>query len=253
MPSPQGQFGHSTLTSFLPPPTELRDRSAPDYLHWFHNEFCPDIAKRGIQVPVIGYREGEMIRTVDGWTRILAGLYVQTKTAPCILYDAPLSASDAEIASFLSNAKRLDMTTVERARFYASTMAAKGWTKQSQLCRELHLDTWEVCRTLKPLEALPPDLLERVDKDICPRAAYALSGLPNHDLMREFADKLAKGLLCVESLEKQVRAIKNGRPCQARPRTLQCGGLVLTVPADLPNDRVAAQLTEWGREFRRGS
>ncbi len=250
----QGQFVHAPLTSFLPPKTDLRDRTAPEYLDRFHNEFCPDVAKRGIQVPVIGYREGDMIVVVDGWTRVLAGLIKQLKTAPCLLYDAPLSDGDAEIASFQANIKRADMAFVEKGRFYASTMAAKGWT-QARLCKELSLDPSDVCRTLKPFEKLPSDLLERVGKDIPPRAAYALSGLASHDVMREFVEKLAKGLLCVESLEGHIKALKckgNGAT-KAKPRKLKAGGVEIVVPGDMTDEQVTAVLAEVARKLKKAS
>lgn len=249
----QGQFGYFPPSQFLPPKHDLRDRTVPAYRDHFHNVFCPDVARRGVVVPVIGHADGELIRTQDGWTRILVALHVQCKTVPGLLYGAPLSDDDAKIASFQANAKRLDMTYQEKGHFFIDAMAAKGWS-QAQLCKELCLDKSDVCRTLKPFGRCPPDLLARVGKGIPPRAIYALSGLPTHDLMREFADKLEKGLLCVESLEEQVRALKAGKTTRkARPRTYKHGGILLTVPADLTDEQAAARLADLLKTLRKAS
>ncbi|MBA4066202.1 MAG: hypothetical protein C0501_21305 [Isosphaera sp.] len=253
----QGQSGYFPPPLFLPPKHDIRNRTSPEYLDYFHNVLCPDVKKRGIVVPRLAHREGDRLRTIDGWTGILAALMVGLDEVPAIVYPAPLSDDDAKIASWQANAKRLDMTVAERARFYTETLAARGWT-QAQLCRELNLDKCEVSRTLSKYKALPPEVMKDVGGKIPSRGGDVLVKLVGHpEVMHQYADDFRAERISVEDAEEKaarfLAAARGEKPRKARRRRLNDGGVSVEFPADLAPEQIQAKVADILKKLRKGA
>ena len=92
---------------------DKRVRSGPDYAEFFPR-FVADLRLRGVLVPIIAVRRGEVAEVLDGETRRLAALMAGCATVPILVYDQQLAESDLIVAQLQANEMRLDFTDLER-------------------------------------------------------------------------------------------------------------------------------------------
>ena len=233
--SPQPTLEHINPALLLPPLIDLRDRTAPDYLDYFHNQLLPDIRKRKVQVPLTGYREGDRVRIGDGLTRLQGALLAGLETVPVLVWPHKPDENQMVLSMLLANAMRRDMQSLELAAAYSNLLELNGWT-QADLARALHVSPAHVAKVLAISAKLHPEAQELVAAGkLVPRAAYAISRLPV-DQQLELARKAASLPMAVESVEEAViRILGNGRKIASKPVKFRaCGvsGAIETVNGD---------------------
>ncbi|WP_020474157.1 ParB/RepB/Spo0J family partition protein [Zavarzinella formosa] len=234
--------------------TDGRDRTTREYAEYRDNVLRPDIRRRGIQVPLLGYKSGTKTVIYDGVTRLECARLENLETVPVLVYPEPPSEKEKRKGMWLSNEMRRDFTPRERAKFYFDTLRAENWT-QAQLCFEYGIKAPRVSKALKWLENLIVELHAKVgegDGMIPERAAYTLADLSS-DAQRETAKRIVAGLLTVEALEAEV-AREKARSAKAKPKPkkLKDGPLSLVFPGDWATEKIVEALTAIIRKVRRG-
>ncbi len=207
---------------------DLRDRNSPENRE-FEQRLIPDVAENGIRVPLIGYEEGDSIRLIDGETRFRALLLGPRETAQVLLYAEKPSEAEVKLAGLLCNSMRQDMGDLEYARVYAELMKLNGWT-QAELGRRTHTHASTITKRLAISSKLSPEVQAMVAAgEVPPRAAYAISRLSEVPVQIALADKVRRGLLCVEGVESQVIKLLGKRDAKAKPMKLSHGGVTAVV------------------------
>ncbi len=111
---PPPVFIQAHLAQLIPPLKDIRDRTEPNYRVHFDN-MVADAKSRGIQVPIITFREGDRCRIIDGLTRYLAALMAQLDTVPVLVYPEKPSEAEIKLGTLLANSMRRDMKVLELA------------------------------------------------------------------------------------------------------------------------------------------
>jgi ParB/RepB/Spo0J family partition protein len=207
--------------------TDIKNRNDPRYLHWFHTEFMPDVRERGIQVPLIGYRETERIRVIDGETRLLAALLAggeKCQTIPVMVYAVKPEDTELKFAQLLANTARRDMTALELAAVYLDLMRDLKITA-AELARLIHANPAAISRCISISTKLCPEVQAMVVDGLQPRAAYSISRLTDVPTQIDLATQVRDGILSVEGVEHRVQTILSGKK-REKPKihTLKVGG-----------------------------
>lgn len=217
---------HVPPALLLPVENDLRERNTPDYLDYFHNRLVPDVRERGVQVPVIAYREGGKLRVMDGETRRLAAVLAGQGSLPALIHEEKPNEADLKRAQLLANTMRRDMQLLELAAVYSDLMRINGWT-QADLARAVHVSAAQVAKVLAISGNLLPEVQELVAAGkLPPRAAYALSRLPMPQQM-ELATKAVN--MCVEAVEARVTAMLGKKQPKAKPVKFSACGITGTI------------------------
>lgn len=242
------------------PPSEVpvqnpdpRNRLDPKYLAYFHGEFCPDVAKNGILVPLIVSTNGGVKTLLDGETRRRAALEAGLKEVPVLELKGEVAPEDLGIIKYRLNKKRLGLSLIEETRFLHSTMQAKGWS-QSRLCRELDLDPSVVCRQFKVLDLICDPLKDKIGDGrglLSLRSAYAIRKLPP-DQQQEWATKILNDVMSIQDVEKALRK-GNSRQQRSKPQRLRDGDLTIICPSDWAGPRITEAVTAIVKKLRRVS
>ena len=188
---------------------DTRNRTDPSYLQQYHSEFCPDIAKNGVMVPLILALILGVEVLLDGETRRRAALEVGLKKVPVLILDGPVDPKDLELIKYRLNRKRRALSPMEEARFLHGAMKAKGWTL-TRLCRELDLNPPTVSRNFKVIEKLCDKLKEKLGEGpgmLSWRGAYAICDL-SPDQQERWADELLGDRMCIEDVERAIKGKK---------------------------------------------
>jgi ParB-like chromosome segregation protein Spo0J len=211
----------------LPPPHDIRDRSAPDYREFF-DRFVADVKQRGIQVPLLAYREGEKFRISDGLTRYLAALLAVLETVPVLVYRDKPDESTLKIGQLQANAMRLGMSDLEYAAVYQDIMNLNGW-KPAELWRQIKVNPATGTKRLAISTRLCDQVRAMVAEGIvCARAGYAISRITDTSKQIDLAEKFKEGKLCVEGVEARVsELLGNKKPKQDKPLKLTKDGIEL--------------------------
>jgi ParB/RepB/Spo0J family partition protein len=204
---------------------DIRDRTTPDYRDFF-DRLVADIRERGVQVPLIAYREGERLRVIDGETRRLAALMAGAETVPVLVYDQKPNDAALKLAQLLANSLRRDNTPLELAAVYQELMRLNDWT-QADLARHVRVSPAQVVRVLAISTKLPGEVQAMVAAgELAPRAAYALSRLSDIPTVIDLAKKARDLPMAVESVEEAVKKLLgNGRKAKAKPLKLKLDGV----------------------------
>src|SRR5262249_22052536 len=162
---------------------------------------------RGVQVPLIAYREGERLRVIDGETRRLGALMAGVETVPVLVYDTKPDSAALKLAQLLVNTLRRDNTPLERAAVYQALMEINEWT-QAEVARHTHATPAQIAKDL----AISNRCCEAVRalvaaNQLKPRAAYAISKLPDAQQQAELARKAVELPMAVESVEEAVEVL----------------------------------------------
>jgi ParB-like chromosome segregation protein Spo0J len=233
----------------MPNPDD-RNRTDPTYVTHRDTMMRPDIRKRGIQVPLLGYEDGEFFQLIDGGTRLECALLEGLTKIPVLVFPQKPDARERRKASFLANETRKDFTPAERNRFYLDEMRANGWN-QAQLCKEYGLNLSTLCRRLRWLELVPEDLHGNVgegDGMIPERGAYALKD-PPPEKRRELCERMIAGFLTVESLEGQKHGLN---PKRLKVQKIEDGGLSIVCPSDWAASKVAEAIAAILKKVKQG-
>lgn len=213
-------FSYEAPSVLASPNPDQRDRASREYTEYRDLVLRPDIRKRGVQVPLLAFRNAEGKKQVfDGGTRLEAALLEGLKEVPVLTYAEMPSPAELRVATFLANENRLDWTPAERGRFYLETLRREGWT-QAEMCRQIPgLKQARVSKTLKWLEKLVPELHDKVgegDGLIPERGAYKLCDFAR-DMQLELGLKMTQGLLTVEALEQLHAQKLSDKPPRQKP------------------------------------
>src|ERR1019366_3843713 len=116
-----------------------------------------DVRTRGVQQPIIAYREGERLRVLDGETRRLASLLAGIDSVPVLAYETAPPESELALMALQANALRLDMEDLEYATVYNDLMTLQG-ISQMELAELLHVSPSQVSKRMRIFNNLPEDL-----------------------------------------------------------------------------------------------
>lgn len=221
-PQPVLERPHPSLLAA--PHYDLRVRTGSDYQGMFHR-LTADIAARGVQVPIIAYRESPRLRVIDGETRRQAALLAGVDSVPVLVYAEKPDDKAILLGQLLANSMRLDMTPLEYAATYQQLMKANGWS-QAELAKNVHASPAQVAKVL----AISTKLCDQAQAlvasgDLSPRAAYALTRLPDHQQQAELARKAVDLPMAVESVEEAVNKLLGGKKAKAKPLKLRLDGV----------------------------
>lgn len=232
---------HLHPARLLPVEQDIRtDRSSPEYRDFF-DRLVADLRERGVQVPIIAFRNGDSNVTLDGETRRLGSLMAGLESVPVLVYEE--KPKDVKLASLLANSMRRGMTDQELAPLYQQLMQENGWG-QADLAKAIHVSASKVSKVLAISSKLPADLQAMVSAGTLPaRAAYALSKLSDVDKQRELAEKVVKGLLKVESLEEHVAKLSGKKAKKEKPVKLSLCGVTVILSVFDP-EKIAAALVQ---------
>ncbi|MDE2509179.1 MAG: ParB/RepB/Spo0J family partition protein [Planctomycetota bacterium] len=241
---------HVAVALILAVAKDIRDRTTPEYRDFF-DRLVADIRERGVQVPLIAYREGERVRILDGETRRLAALMAGVEMAPVLLYDEEPDEADLKLAQLLVNTLRRDNTPLERATVYQELMQAKGWT-QADLARHVHATPAQIAKDLAISNRCCETVREYVAAGtLKPRAAYAISRLPDPSQQAELAKKAVALPMSVESIEEAVnRLLGTKKAKKPQPMKLAYGSVTATVTGDVV-EGLKAFIAKTGEALRR--
>jgi ParB/RepB/Spo0J family partition protein len=235
---------HVRAFELVPPAEDIRDRTSAEY-HDFVDRLVADLKERGIQVPLLGYRDGQLIRVIDGGTRrealLLAGI---TDPVPVLVYDEKPDAKSLKIGMLQANAMRQDLSDIEYARQYIEIINEFG-ISQADLSRQLHHDSTVVNKRLQVLKWIPADLLHLIGKGkdkVAFSTAHALTELRDEQKIRDNMSKAAQGLLKRDSAVKIAQDAK-GHTGSKKAKPVKCRtprGIVIVIPRQ-PRPRHCAQ------------
>jgi ParB/RepB/Spo0J family partition protein len=208
----------------LPVLNDLRARSGQEYQDFFQR-LVADIRARGVQVPIIAYREAAKLRVIDGETRRQAALLAGAESIPVLVYEHKPEDKAILLAQLLANSMRLDMNPLEYAATYQQLMQLNNWT-QAELAKQVQVSAGQVARVLAISTRLSAEVQTMVAAgDLSPRAAYALTRLPEQQQL-ELAKKAVTLPMAVESIEDAVGKLRgNGRKAKAKPLKLKLDGV----------------------------
>jgi len=226
--NPQPVLEHAHPTLLLPVLHDIRDRSSPENRD-FLDRLTADVRERGIQVPLIAYREGAKLRVIDGETRRLAALLALLESVPVLAYEEKPDEASLKLGQLLANSMRRENTPLELAAIYSDLMWLNGWT-QADLARAVRVSPAHVAKVLAISGKLLPEVQELVAAGkLPPRAAYAISRLPMPQ-QAELANKAASLPMAVETVEAKVAALLgNGRKVKPKPLKLKLDGVQFIV------------------------
>lgn len=224
---------HVAVALILAVAKDIRDRTTPEYRDFF-DRLVADIRGRGVQVPLIAYREGERFRIVDGETRRLAALMAGAEAAPVLVYDQKPEEADLKLAQLLVNTLRRDNTPLERATVYQELMQAKGWS-QAELARHVHTTPAQIAKDLAISNRCCETVREYVAAGtLKPRAAYAISRLTDAGQQAELAKKAVELPMAVESVEEAAnRLLGTKKTKKPQPMKLAYGSVTATIHGDV--------------------
>jgi ParB/RepB/Spo0J family partition protein len=215
-------------------PDDKRIRSGNEWQEHFER-MVDSVRQVGVLQPVIAVREGEAMRLLDGQTRVDAAMLAGADTIPILLYECSLTESQLSIAKLTANAQRRGHTDIELASIYVELMALNGWN-QAQLCKAISGKPSRISKVLSISKQLSPEVQAMVlDGKLSPRAAYALSRLPDVQVQLNLAKKMLEGTYSVEGLESHIRTLLNGGKREKRPKAVKIsyGGMVALIKGDV--------------------
>ncbi|OWK42374.1 ParB/RepB/Spo0J family partition protein [Fimbriiglobus ruber] len=234
-PRPQGNtvrpptLVHVHLSELLQPLKDIRDRDTPEYRE-FLDRLAADLKARGMQVPILAYREGDKLRIIDGLTRFLAALLALLETVPVYVYAEKPNEAELILGQLLANSMRRDMTVLELAAVYLDLKKINNWN-DSTLARHVHANASQVHKIL----AISTRLCEQCKAmvaagDLAPRAAYAISRLADAAAQVCVAEKFKKDVLCAQGVEAEVtRLLAGSKKTKAeKPLGLEHEGIALS-------------------------
>lgn len=227
-------FSYENPADLLFPDPDERDRTTREYAEYRDLVLRPDIRRRGVQVPLLAYLEGEQKRVFDGGSRLEASILERIAQVPVLTYPKPPSLREKRIGTFLANENRLDWTPAERGRFYLQTLRDEGWS-QAEMCRQIPgLRPPAVCKTLKWLDNLPAQFHDKVGDGehlIPERGAYEICDFPE-DQRVELCQKFIDGLLNLDQLNVKRKALKGERKSIPKPGKVKTDGALVQFPGD---------------------
>jgi len=221
-------FLQAHLAMLLQPLQDIRDRTSRDHREFF-DQLVADVKIRGVQVPIIAYREGDKLRIIDGLTRYLAALLALLDTVPALVYAEKPSEADLKLGMLLANSMRRDMKVLELAVIYQDLKRLNGWS-DAELARNLHVSPSHVAKVLAISAKLCEPCRVMVSSgELAPRAAYAISRIADIATQINLAAQFKEGKLCVEGVEAKVVEILKGckKPEKEKSLTLKCDGVEL--------------------------
>jgi ParB family chromosome partitioning protein len=216
-------------------PNDKRDRTAPAYQEWLA-KLTKDVKERGIRNPLLVMRQGDALVLLAGETRRQAALGAGLEKVPVNILDRPLTPGEMLLETLQENEMRRNFTDLERAELFVEIMLETGWT-QGELAHHSKVSPGQVSKALAVSSKLPDDVKALIGKGegkVGPRAAYQISRLPNEEMMRDLAKKLADGLLTADALEVEV-AKRLGKPLKKAAKAVKgktTHGLSYVLPAD---------------------
>jgi ParB/RepB/Spo0J family partition protein len=242
-----------TLAQILMPLRDLRERTGAEYHAWFER-LKANIKEHGIQVPLIGYEEGDKVRLGDGATRFTAALMLGLATIPVVVYPRKPSEEEMALGQLIVNSMRADMTPLEYARIYVDLMKAMG-ISQAELARRIHASPSQVAIRLAISQNLCADVQAMmVASQLSPRSAYAISRLPDPQQQIELAKRAIDLPMAVEDVEAAAAKILGKRERKPKPWKVKLGGVTATIRGDLMEgaESLIAKLQELVKRLKRG-
>ena len=218
---------HVHPATLLKPLVDIRDRNTPACKQ-FTERLTDDVAKRGVQVPVLAVKEGDRMRLIDGWSRTLAAMASGQEKIPVLIFDKAPEGPELILAQALANSMRLENSPLDLARIYQRLIAEHGMS-QIQVAEAMGVSQAEVSKALSISADLMPDLQERVASGkLAVSVAYAVSKVKDHNLQialcNEGHDKGWKRDVYEERIKRLL-----GRASKTRPnRGKTPGGLAWT-------------------------
>ena len=223
-------LSHAHPVTLLPVAEDLRDRTAPEYREWFER-LTADIRQRGVQVPIIAYREGGRYRVIDGETRRLAALLAAVEKVPILVYEQKPDDKALKLGQLLANSMRRDMQPLELATVYMEIIAQNNFSL-ADLARAIHVKPPHVTKILSISTKLCPEAKELVAAGkLPPRAAYAISRLPTPQ-QAELAKKAAELPMAVETVEEAVHRMLGKKVKRPGAVKAKADGVTLVAPGD---------------------
>ena len=234
-------LSHPHPAVLLPTRQDLRTRDGAEYRAFFDN-LVADVRIRGVQQPIIAYKECERLRVLDGETRRQASLLAGIDSVPVLASDTAPPEAELALTALQANALRLDMEDLEYATVYNDLMTLQG-ISQMELAELLHVSPSQVSKRMRIFNNLPEDLrglIGRGEGKLCGRAAYAICRLPDDESKREIALHAAGRGLKAEAVEALVaRKLGKKQPRMRPAKGKTPGGLVWAFSAGGPEAMLA--------------
>jgi ParB/RepB/Spo0J family partition protein len=231
---------HAPLSQLLKPLHDIRDRDTASYRE-FLARLADDLKDRGMQVPILAYREGDKFRIIDGLTRFCAALLAMLETIPVLVYAEKPDEAALILGQLLANSMRRDNTVLELAAVYQDLKRLNGWN-DATLARHVHASPGHVAKVLSISAKLcEPCKAMVASGELQVKAAYAISRIADHQLQLELAQKAKSGLLCAQGVEGEVARLISGKKPRTKPALVKVrlpGLMVIFTDCDTPKARV---------------
>jgi ParB/RepB/Spo0J family partition protein len=186
-----------------------------------------------VHTPARVVRRGDKFLLVTGNYRYFAALRIPLKDMPCIVLPDGLDDVALFIEATRDNVMRENYSPVDLARNILFVMEKRGCT-QAEAGRLLGIKPCDVTKHLRVFKGIPEDVLNMIgvgDGKLPFSCAYLLTKLAEEQRVRDLAEKCARGLLCREGLEIEIRNLlgSNNRQQKEKPYTLSSGGVAVSV------------------------
>ena len=114
-----------------------------------------DMKRRGVLVPLIVRRNGDVYFVVDGHRRLAAALLVQIEKLPCIVVDAGATEAQVRQIQIVTSVLKADLSAYERYAGFSSLKALTPGMSNKQLAAEVGVTEGLVSMTLSLDKCIP--------------------------------------------------------------------------------------------------
>lgn len=166
-------------------------------------ELANSIRDQGVQVPLIGYVQGDRIVIEDGHRRWTAARAAGIPDLPVIVLPEKPDAAQLLVAQLTINGQRAGLNPVDEYDAFAKLAAMKKWSP-SQLATALAVSNAEVTRILSIGKLNDEERRLVREERISKSSAYALSRMPPEQ-RQALVEKAAAGQVTRDQLNRKAR------------------------------------------------
>lgn len=176
----------------------------------FDDESLKDLAasikQHGIIQPLVLRRKNDKYEIIAGERRYKASKLAGLDSVPAII--ANMNDNESAEVAIVENVQRKDLTAIEEAKSYQSLLD-KGYMTQEELAKKMGLSQSAISNKLRLL-TLDESVQDAVMQEkISERHARTLLKLPNHELQKEYLDRVIKERMTVKVLEDEIKKALN--------------------------------------------
>lgn len=212
-----------------------------------------DMQRRGVLVPLIVRRNGDVYIMIDGHRRLAAALLVGIEKLPCIVVDANTTEAQVRQIQLVTSLLKADLTAYERYAGFSSLKALTPGMTNKQLAAEVGVTEGLVSMILSLDKCIQPVKDAAAQGRIGLNDWYALSKLPEERQAVALAARL-NGASNVEM--KRLARPKAPAVRVARVKCQLPAGTVVTLAAEgdgLSMDDVIETLAELLKAARKAN